>query len=160
MNPKTLTLLGLAEDATPEQIAAAVAALKAKADDAEGNLAALKSSTVPMATMQELQGHVAALTADKQARDIDDLVKPALADGRLLPAMEPWARDLGTTHLAALKQYLDTAPVIAALTGTQSEGRAPNTAGAKLTDEEMAACTMLGQSPDEYLAFKAGLKKE
>ncbi len=160
MNPETLKLLGLAEDATPEQIATAVAALKAKADEAEGSLAALKSTTAPLDTVKELQGQVAALTSAALARDIDDLVKPALADGRLLPAMEAWARDLGKTNLAALKQYLDNAPAIAALKGTQSGGRAPNNDGAKLTDEEMVACKLLGQSPDEYLAFKAGLKKE
>lgn len=145
MNPETLKLLGLAEDATPEQIAAAVAALKAKSDEAEGSLAALKSSTVPMATVQELQGQVAALTSAALARDIDDLVKPALADGRLLPAMEAWARDLGKTNLAALKQYLDTAPAIAALKGTQSGGAAPEGEHpAALTADQSKIASMFG----------------
>jgi len=155
MNPETLKLLGLAIDATPEQIDAAVAALKTKADEAEGNLAALKANAVPMAIVQELQGQVAALTSAALARDIDDLVKPALADGRLLPAMEAWARDLGKTNLAALKQYLDNAPAIAALTGTQTGGIAPDPANPTLTSEELVACTLLGQNPDDYLNFKA-----
>lgn len=160
MNPELLKLLGLPETATEDEALEALKALVAKLAEAEGGMAELKSRTVPMSAVQELQGQVAALNAQVQARDIDDLVKPALADGRLLPAMEAWARDLGKTNLAALKQYLDNAPAIAALKGTQSEGRAPNNDGAKLTDEEMVACKLLGQAPDEYLAFKAGLKKE
>lgn len=160
MTPDLLKLLGLPETATEAEALEALKALVAKLAEAEGGMADLKSKTVPMTAVQELQVKLAALNAQVVARDVDDLVKPALADGRLLPAMEPWARDLGKTNLAALKQYLDNAPAIAALKGTQSDGRAPNNDGAKLTDEEMVACKLLGQSPDEYLAFKAGLKKE
>jgi phage I-like protein len=169
MNSEMLKLLGLASDATPEQINAAVVALKAKADESETQvtaltqrvaaadeqIAVLKTSHQPGEVVTALKEQLAVLTAESVSRKIDDLVKPALADGRLLPAQESWARDLGKTNLAALSTYIETAQPIAALSGTQSDGKAPDPDKPKLTAEEMAACTLLGQNPDEYLAFKS-----
>lgn len=159
MTPETLALLGLADDAAPEAIHAAIAALKAKADEAEANMAALKAQTAPLDVVKGLQEQVAALSAQVMSHEIDALIGPALADGRLIQAMEPWARDLGKTDLAALKRFLETAPAIAALKGIQTEGKAPE-AKPSLSEEELAACRLLGQSPDEYLAFKTRLNKE
>ncbi len=169
MNPEMLKLLGLASDATPEQINAAVVALNTKLTDAEGQvtaltqrvaaadeqIAVLKTSHQPGEVVTALKEQLAALTAESVSRKIDDLVKPALADGRLLPAQESWARDLGKTNLAALSAYIETAQPIAALSGTQSDGKVPDPDKPKLTAEELAACTLLGQNPDEYLAFKS-----
>jgi phage I-like protein len=43
-----------------------------------------------------MQTQLAALTAQQQADQVDKLIQPALADGRLMAAMEPgrviWAR--------------------------------------------------------------------
>ena len=154
MNPETLKLLGLAEDATPEQIDAAIRELATKAENATSAMVELKATAVPVSTVQELQGQLAALNAQALARDIDDLVKPALADGRLLPAMEPWARDLGKTNLAALKQFLAAAPVIAALNGTQTGGQAPAGGGNGLSAEQLAVCTQLGLTAEEFKKAK------
>lgn len=109
-----------------------IAALKAKADTAQAALtaereatAALKASTQPMEVVAALRSELATLTAEVNARKIDDLVSPALADGRLLPTQEAWARDLGASNLAALSAYLQTAQPIAALTKTQTGGNPP-----------------------------------
>lgn len=169
MNPEMLKLLGLASDATPEQVNAALVALNAKVTEAgaqvtaltqrvaaaDEQIAVLKTSHQPGEVVAALKEQLAVLTAESVSRKIDDLVKPALANGRLLPAQESWARDLGKTNLAALSTYIETAQPIVALTGTQSAGRAPEDAAPKLTAEELAACTLLGQNPDEYLAFKS-----
>lgn len=159
MTEDTLALLGLNHDATSEQIHAAIVELKTRLEEAETQVAALKTSTVPMATVQELQAQVATLNAQVLARDVEDLIKPALADGRLLPSLEDWARELGHSDITALKHYLEHAQPIAALVSTQSEGRAPESTPA-LSDEELAVCTMLGQSPEDFAAFKAVLNKE
>lgn len=166
MNPEMMKLLGLASDATPEQVNAAIVALNTKLTDAEGKvaaltqrataadeqIAALKVSHQPNAVVEELKTQLAVLTTEHNKRQIDDLVKPALAQGRLLPQQEAWARAQAPEALSA---YLSTTTPIAALTGTQTGGKAPDPDKPKLTAEELAACTLLGQNPDEYLAFKS-----
>lgn len=135
-----------------------VAALTQKLAETEGRMAALSASHQPTAVVEELKTQIAALSAEHTKRQIDDLVKPALADGRLLASQESWARDLGKTNLAALTAYLQTAQPIAALTTTQTGGVAPDAEKPKLTPDELTACTLLGQNPDEYLSFKTGAK--
>lgn len=167
MNPESLKALGLAADATPEQIDAAVAALTTKITEADAKVAeltaqaataaeqaaALKASHQPTAVVEELKTQLAALTAEHNQRQLDELIKTAVAEGRLVGAPQiEWAR--GQTP-AALSSYLATTTPIAALTGTQTGGKAPDPAKPTLTTEELAACTLLGQSPDEYLAFKS-----
>lgn len=154
MNPEMLKLLGLAETATEAEALEALKALVAKMAEAETGMADLKSKSVPLTAVQDLQGQVAALTANAQAREVDDLIKPALADGRLLSAMEPWARDLGKSNLAALKQFVDNAQPIAALNGTQSGGQPPANGGNGLSAEQMAVCTQLGLTAEEFIKAK------
>lgn len=106
---------------------------------------------VPVAVVQELQTSVAALTAAARAREVDDLVRPALQDGRLLPAQEAWARELGASNVAALSQYLATARPIAALTGTQTGGAAPAAGHASgLNAAELAVASACGMSPEQF----------
>lgn len=107
------------------------------------------SRFVSVDTMRELQGQVAALTSQLQGNQVGELVTVALSDGRLLPAQESWARDLGKSNLSALQGYLATAPKIAALSGTQTDGKPP--AGADVTvaadADLMAVCAMFGNDP-------------
>jgi phage I-like protein len=110
--------------ATFAGLEAHIAALKAKAATATEQVAALKASSQPAEVVATLKAELATLTAAHNARVIDDLVKPALADGRLLPTQEAWARGLGASNQAALTAYLQTAQPIAALTATQTGGKA------------------------------------
>lgn len=128
-------MLGLAESATDEELNHAVAALKAKAgviDAKDAEIAALKAQTpdpaqfAPVAVVTSMQSELAALKAKEVEREINDLIQPALADGRLLPGLEGWARDLGKNNLAALAQFVQTATPIAALSGMQTGGKAPD----------------------------------
>jgi hypothetical protein len=111
---------------------------KAKVAELEAELAALKAQHAalsasqpdpakfaPVEAMQHLQAELAALQAKDLEREIADLVRPALADGRLMAVQEAWATSLGKANLAALKEFLDTAKPIAALQGTQTGGKAP-----------------------------------
>ena len=72
--------------------------------------------------MKALQGEVSSLKAQLAARDMDETVTAALKAGKLLPAQEKWARSL---TVEGLKTYLETAPVVPALGGTQSGGNRP-----------------------------------
>ena len=140
--------LSLPADAKPEAVTAACsAALAGKLDP---------TKFVPLATVQLMQTEIAALTAKQQLREIDDAIKPALADGRLLPAMETWARELGKSSIAQLTSYLATAQPIAALSGTQTQGVPPTAKGdAQLSADELSVCTAMGLTPEQYKAGAA-----
>lgn len=144
------TALQLPADATPEAVTAALTSLRKAQDGAPD-----PAKFVPIESVTALQGQIAALTARQQEADVDALVKPALADGRLLPAMESWARDLGKKDVAALTAYLDKAQPIAALTSTQTGGLPPGGTAkgdAQLSAAELAVCTAMGLTPDQYKA--------
>lgn len=144
------TALSLPADAKPEAVTAALTAVAAgKPNPAE---------YAPVAALTALQTQLAALTAKQLEADIDSAIQPALADGRLQPTMESWARELGKTNMTALTSYLATAQPIAALTGTQTQGKQPeNTAkGAHGLDaSEVAVCTAMGINPEDFAKSKA-----
>lgn len=143
------TALSLPADAKAEAVTAALTAAVVKPDPAK---------FVPVETVTAMQSQLAALTAKQLDADIDAAIKPALEDGRLLAAQEPWARDLGKSNMAALTAFLDKAPKIAALSGTQTQGHPPAQTAkgdAQLSPSELAVCTAMGMSPDQYKAGAA-----
>ncbi len=180
---KLLAAIGLPANTTEDAAIAACTSIKAQADAARDalkldgtataetvtaactSLRAAAGATpdpakyVPINVVQELQTNVAALTADVNKRQLDDLIAPALADGRLLPAQEDWARDLGKTNVAALTNYLKTAQPIAALTATQTGGKSPAAGETKdahgLTKDELAVAAACGLPPEVYAKGKA-----
>lgn len=152
-----LTLLGLPPGTSEEQAKAKLAELSTqagKASELETRVAALSATQVdpakhvPVDVAQALQQQIADLTAQVNGRELDELVAAALSDGRLLPAQEKWARDLGASNIAALRGYIDTAPRIAALGSTQTGGRQlvvdPVTG---LAGDALAICSMLSNDP-------------
>ncbi len=174
VDEKTLKLLGLGKDAKPEDVAAAVAKLHQDKNDADAQVVTLTASldTQKLATLQtqvstggdadanqaiaSLTAQVATLTQAQNARTVDDLVVAALSDGRLLPATEKWARDLGAKDVAQLQGFLDAQPKIAALNGNQTGG-VPPTAGDGadgLTAEELAVCSAMGIDRVEFAKTK------
>jgi phage I-like protein len=146
--------LGLDDKATGEALVAACTGLKAKATTS----AVDPAKFVPVDVVQSLQGEVAALTArlgERDQKDLDGEITAALEDGRLHKGMESWARDLGKSNRAALTAYLDTAAPIAALTRSQTEGKPPlPDEKTGLTQEELAVCSSMGVSPEQFKAAK------
>ena len=144
------TELELPEGADAPAVAAACARLRSLAPD--------PAQYVPVAAVSALQAQVAALSAQARTRTVDDLVAPALKDGRLLPAMEAWARELGAKDMAALSAFLATAQPLAALTGTQTGGKSPAAgagagAGANphgLSDAQLSVAAACGMTPEDY----------
>jgi phage I-like protein len=107
----------------------------------------------------ELKAQVAQLSSGAQASKVDALVQAALADGRLTPGLEPWARELGAKDEAALTAFLTAAAPVAALTTMQSAGlpggQPPAGSGtAALSTEEAYAADQLGMTADEYKKAK------
>lgn len=158
-----IALLGLSSDASEEDIQTALVALKSdagKVQQLEQAVAAAKAQAadpekfVPVAVVESLKQDIAALKAIQVDGEVDVLVKAGLSDGRLLPAQESWARDLGKTNVAALKGYLEKTPAIAALKGQQTDGRQtqPNAHG--LSDVELQAAALTGLTPEAYAKAK------
>lgn len=142
------TALNLPADAKAEAVTAALTAV-AKPDPAK---------FVPVETVTAMQTQLAALTAKQIDAEIDAAINPALEDGRLLPAQEPWARELGKTNMAALTSFLATTQPIAALTSTQTKGKQPasQVQGAHgLNPDELAACSAMGLDPEAFAKTKA-----
>lgn len=163
---KLLAQLGLPADTSEEDALAGVAALKSKADQVAGlqtEVAALKAQApdpakyVSVATMTELQGQVAALSAQIAQGEAGQVIDQAVRDGKLLPAQRTWAESLGKTDLAALKSYVATAPKIAPADGQRQTRGDPDkgaTGGAGLTEAELAVCTSMGLDPAEFAKHK------
>ena len=147
--------LKLDGSATAETVTAACTSLRTAAANATPDPAKF----VPVSVVEELKTSVATLTAQVGERQVEDLIAPALKDGRLLPAQEAWARDLGKTNMAALTTYLKTAQPIAALAGAQTGGKPPAGEPDKdahgLTKDELAVAAACGLTPEAYAKGKA-----
>lgn len=162
---KLLAALGLPEATSEGDALAGVAALKAKADAQTTEIAALKAAPtaapdpakyVPVEAMRGVQDQVAALTARLNGDDASRLIEKAIDDGKLVEAQRAWATDLGKSNLAALKQYVESAPAIAALQGMQSGGKAPEGQGkGTLSDSELAVCKAMNLDPVAFAKTKA-----
>jgi len=146
--------LQLAGDAKAEAVTAACASLRAQAASAAQPDPA---RFVPVSVVQELQTNIAALSAKQHGRDVEDVISPALADGRLLPAEETWARETSKSPagLASLSNLLKVRQPIAALAGTQTQGKAPAAGAHGLTQDELAVAAACGLSPQDYAKGKA-----
>lgn len=183
---RLLALLGLPETATEEEVLAALQAfqdkqqadqeklaeltaenekleeLSADQEKLKDEVAALRAGKidptkyVPVAALTALQKQVNDLADTQGAREVDEIVSAALSAGKLAPALEPWARDLGKKDIAALRAYVGAATPIAALTGSQTttlqigDGKA-----ATLTADELAVCRATGVDPAQYVKHRA-----
>lgn len=86
---------------------------------------------VPIATLTSLQAQhaqaqtaLAALQAEVAGGKLDKAIEAGKAAGKLTPATEAWARDLGKKDFAALTAYLAAAPVVIKPGSTQTGGKA------------------------------------
>lgn len=157
--------LGLPETATEAEALAALRALKTAH---AGELAALKAAApdparyVEVATLTAVRGELAAanaelaaLKAEKLEAEVDKVVQAALAAGKLTPAMEGWARNLGKADLAALRSFVEAAPVVVKPGQTQTGGADSRGTGAfQPTDAELAVMKALGLTAEQFAAGK------
>lgn len=93
---------------------------------------------VAIAAMKSMQDELTALKATVLEREINEIVQEALNSGKLLPAQEAWARDLGNKDLAFLKAFVGSAQPVAALTKTQTGGISPAGDGTPDKDDAKA----------------------
>ncbi len=175
-------LLGLAESADDTQttaalntainqmtgnkgIAACNTTLSQFIQDAQKQVVALSAEPDPakyvgVSVMTEVQKQVVALSNQLKAIETEkaqSLITVALSDGRLLPAQKEWAENLATSNITALTQFLSTTTPVAALNQTQTNGQPPagvDNKTAVLTETQIAVCSQLGISQEDYLKAK------
>jgi phage I-like protein len=137
---------------TADSLATQVAELSAKDTTPD------PAKYVPIEVVSDLQGQLAALNAQHETSELEKKLTDAKNDGRLLPSMEAWARELGKKDMAALSAFLDKATPLAALSQRQTdttkvkEKEGPTAA---LSAEEKEAARLLGKTEDEFAAAKA-----
>jgi phage I-like protein len=140
-------------DATPTETAAAssmITILESKTMPEPKTEVVDLSTHVPVAAVHELQKELAALNAKINQNAVDDLVKVGLSDGRITPALSDWAK--GLPH-EALSAFLDKATPVAALSGTQTGGNAPE--GGNKSDGDSA--TQVASKATAYQTQQAAL---
>lgn len=145
-NPAAATVQGFHLITLVHSLNSEIAALKVAVNQPD------PAKFVPIAVMKSLQDELTSLKAEKLELEVNDVVDVALSEGKLLPAQEEWARNLGKENLASLKQYLAAAQPIAALTGTQTGGKPPAGDGNEneLTDDQLALCKAMGITPEDF----------
>ncbi|WP_422099099.1 phage protease [Variovorax sp.] len=147
--------LQLGADATGDAVVAACTSLRT-AGAANPDL----SKYVPIAVVDEMRTSLAALTSQVNQGKLDQVIEGALAEGKLLPAQEAWARDLGKSNIAALTGYLATATPIQALSRQQSAGKHldnknPGQGAHGLTEDELKVAAATGVTPEQFAKAKA-----
>lgn len=176
MDPKLVQLLGLAADASIEQVLTAVAAMKAALTEASGKLnvaqnelSTARAQVVPLdkfvpradfdvatARVKELETSIAAEKKAQLTSAIDTEIKAALVAGKITPATEGYHRAQCAMDggLERFRDYVKAAPVIGAPSGL--EGKKPDGAQPELlTEEQLKIITTCGLTKEAYLASLA-----
>lgn len=152
-----------AEAATSFDLVAHLGGLAAQVATLSAQVAAPDPAKfVPVAVLSAAQAEAAsataaltALQARLDADRVDEVIRAGLAAGKLTPATEAWARDLGRANLASLSAFVDAAPVIVRPGATQSSGAQPGPGLAALTADQAKIAALLGVSPDDFRATLA-----
>lgn len=161
MLKKLLAALGLQETATEAEALSAVAGLKTNVASLSAQVATPDPSKfVPIATLSALQGeHVAlqgqlaALSAEVNGGKLDKVINDGLAAGKLTPATEAWARDLGKKDLAALTAFLAATSVVVTPGTTQTNGQGDaGKSTVALTAEQKTVAAALGLTTEQFIS--------
>lgn len=139
MNPEQLAALTAERDG----LKSTVVALTAERDGLQTQVASLTSERDKLVALQ-----AAAALAAEQAEHAE-LLTAALTDGRLVPAQKAWAEK---QTLAGLTEFL-TATSPLPIAGLQSE-RPDGVGGHGLTADELAMCSKMNVTPEQFIAAK------
>lgn len=169
MDEELLAALGLDKTATASEALAAATALATKAKTAEEATTALATATAEVTTLKtaspdpakyvsvsvvsELQTQVAALSKTAASAAVNDLVEPALADGRLLPPLESWARELGESNIAALTSFLGKTQAVDGLKSKQTTAIPPD-ADNDVSESEKSIAAACSITHEQFVAAK------
>lgn len=151
-----LKALGLSENATEADALNALAVLKSTPPDPASYIGVATLSAV-RSELATATTELAALKAEKHAAAVAQVVTAALTAGKLTPAMEGWARNLGQSDLAALHAYVETAPVVVTPGNTQTGGQSPAGSTGNASQPagvDLAVMKALGLTAEQFAAGK------
>jgi phage I-like protein len=173
MDPKLLSLLGLTEDATKEQVLEAVAKLKETGDQAVANLDEAKAELetarsqsqsldkfVPradydkaLARAETAEKRIAEDTKAALDKEIEVQIDAALKAGKITPATVDYHKELCSQDggLDRFKKFVEAAPVIAADSNLDDRPK-PNDSEPKASDDALAIASHCGLTKEQYLA--------
>lgn len=140
--PRVAEALKLAPTATPESVIATAAAALSQQPD--------PNQWVTRAHFDRVATELTAAQTQIAEATVDALVK----DGKLTPAQRDWAIGYHRSSPDQFKAFMAGAPVIAGNVTTPPAGGAA--AGGKLTPEELAVCSSLGISEEDFIKNKGG----
>lgn len=143
--------LGLPATAGETELVAACTSLKNKNPD--------PVNFVSVAVVNEVKQELAVLTQKLAARDAQDnetILTAALTSGRVMKGEdEKVMRELSVSNPELFKKAIDARMPLAALTSSQTNGQPPvKDEKTGLTKDELAVCSQMGISPEEYLKAK------
>ncbi|WP_339863209.1 phage protease [Paremcibacter congregatus] len=140
------TALGLGAEATTDDLVKAVQSVQEKS----GSNTPDPDKFVPMAAFKELQTEVKSLQSQSQTNAADSAVEKALADKKITPAMEDWAKSYHKRDPKGFEDYISTAPVLS-LNAAHVEAGDPKGDGKGLSADEKAVCAQLGMSEETFI---------
>ncbi|MDR9503402.1 phage protease [Brevibacillus agri] len=127
-NKTILSLLGVAENAKTEDVAAAIMALKNP------------TGFVPASEF-------AALKARLDKMDADSLVTKALKDGKISAAQKAWAEEYALKDPSGFQKFVEKAPQVVPVGELDIDNKSQPSA--KQDETTMAVCKMLGVSSED-----------
>ncbi len=135
----TCAALGVSQDARPEDISAAVLALKnISTDDAQPDPACY----VTMAAHKEVSAQLKAMQDTMATDRADAVVEKAMAAGKITPANKDWALALATKDQKSFDDFVANAPVIV-VSGESAPGGAPQTNSVEIATSARAYQTSM-----------------
>lgn len=138
--------LGLAEGVKPEAIATAAADLRTRGGKPD------PAKFVPFDQFEALQTSFNTFRTGVEGEQATAKVEAAMTAGKLAPALKDWALELATADPAKFDTFVASQPVLLAPGGG---GGQPPKGGDGLTGEELAACSMLGVSVEDFKKTRA-----
>ena len=154
------TALNVGGDTTIPALATAAQQIGAQLATAnQGNTQVDLTKYVPMDVHLAVASQFSSLQKTTATDAAESAVEDAIKAGKVTPALKGWALAMANQSLAAFQQYVDKAPVLVTASQQQTTTVAPPGTLAtgvqgKLTAEELAVASQLGQPPELYLKTK------
>lgn len=90
------------------------------------------------------------LRKELKEKEIEELIAQGRREGKLIPALEDWARDYASKDLEGFKSWLEKAPAVFRELELDKAQHKRST----LTEEDLYVCKMLGIDPQEFEKLK------
>ncbi len=180
MREKLIRILGLAEDASEEQIEAALAELQNRAgqleqaqallaeagiqapigsDEAHGQAMAAAANALLAARVSELEAELATLRTQALEGEAEAVIEAALAEGRIHAASRDYWLERYRQNPRAVRAHLASLRAGAAVPTTPLTRQAATPAD-PLSETEKAIIAQTGVSVEKYLATKRRLEEQ